>query len=305
MPIEVQNITIIARDGFPLAATLFNPSTKPAVFLTVASALGVTRKHYARFARYLLNFGIATATFDYRGIGDSGPAWRKDAKGGLTALGQHDLDAVLYWTQALTYQQSPLCFIGHSLGAVSFGLAPGNRLASRAISVASGNCYSGFQPFPYNVIRSVFWSTIVPHLTRMHGYFPGRLAGLRLGNLPASIAIDLARLCKSPDFVHRSGEKIAETFSGYHGNIWVLSFTDDRLMSQKSVDDLHTKFATAVLKRSHFSPSDLGLLSVGHFGAFRPGSERLWDMMAKWLLETQGQDNSKSQIPNYAPQRPA
>jgi predicted alpha/beta hydrolase len=139
----------------------------------------------------------------------------------------------------------------------------------------------------------------------MHGYFPGRLAGLRLGNLPASIAIDLARLCKSPDFVHRAGEKIAEPFSGYPGNIWALSFTDDRFMSQKAVDDLHTKFATAVLKRSHFSPSDLGLLSVGHFGAFRPGSERLWDMMAKWLLETQGQDNSKSQIPNYAPQRPA
>ena len=287
MPTEIRNITIFARDGFPLAATVFNPS-KAAVYLAVASALGVPRKHYARFARYILKFGIATITFDYRGIGDSGPAWRKDAKGGLTALGQHDLDAVLSWTQALTCNQSPLCFIGHSLGTLAFGLAPGNRLASRAISVASGSCYSGLQPFPYNIIQSLFWSLIAPHLARMHGYFPGRLAGFKLGNLPASIVIELAQLCKSPDFLYRSGEKIAETFPGYQGNMWALSFTDDKFMSRKAVDELHTKFSMAVLKRSHLSPGDFGLSSIGHFGAFRPGSEQLWDVMAKWLLEAQG-----------------
>jgi predicted alpha/beta hydrolase len=287
MSIEVRNITIAARDGFPLAATLFNPS-RPAVFLTVASALGVPRKYYASFARYILKFGIATVAFDYRGIGDSGPAWRQDAKGGFTALGEHDLDAVLHWTQALTSNQAPLCFIGHSLGTVAFGLAPANRLASRAISVASGNCYSGLQPFPYNIIRSLFWSTIVPHLTRMHGYFPGRLAGVKLGNLSESIAIELAQLCKSPDFVHRSGKKVAETFLGYQGNMWALSFTDDKFMSRQAVDELHKKFSTAVLKRSHLSPSDFGLSSIGHFGAFRRGSEHLWDRMAKWLLEAQG-----------------
>ena len=286
MTIDVRSITIVARDGFPLAATLFNPP-KPAAFLTIASALGVTRKHYVRFARYISKFAIATVTFDYRGIGDSGPAWRKDAKGGLTALGQCDLDAVLYWTQALTCNQLPLFFIGHSLGTVAFGLAPGNRLTSRAISVASGNHYSGLQPFPYNIARSLFWSTIVPRLTRMHGYFPGRLVGLKLGNLPTSIAIDLAQLCKSRDFVHRSVDKIAETFPEYQGNIWALSFTDDKFISRQAVDELHAKFSTAVLKRSHLSPGDLGLSSIGHFGAFRAGSEHLWNMMAKWLLEAQ------------------
>jgi predicted alpha/beta hydrolase len=282
---SIENITIVARDGFPLAATLFNPS-KPAVFLTIASALGVPRKRYASFARYILNFGIAIVTFDYRGIGDSGPAWREDAKGGFTALGKHDLDAVLHWTQALTCNQSPLCFIGHSLGTVAFGFAPGNCLASRAISVASGNCYSGLQPFPYNIIRSLFWSTIVPHLTRVHGYFPGRLAGVKLGNLPDSIAIELAQLCRSPEFVHRSGEKIAETFRGYRGNMWALSFTDDKFMSRQAVDALHKEFSAALLKRSHLSPCDFGLSSIGHFGAFKPGSEHLWDRMAKWLLES-------------------
>ena len=85
MTIDVRSITIVARDGFPLAATLFN-APKPAAVLTIASALGVTRKHYVRFARYISKFAIATVTFDYRGIGDSGPAWRKDAKGGLTDL---------------------------------------------------------------------------------------------------------------------------------------------------------------------------------------------------------------------------
>jgi predicted alpha/beta hydrolase len=291
MSIEVRNITIAARDGFPLAATLFTPSKPADMFLTVASALGVPRKYYARFARHVLNFGIATVTFDYRGIGDSGPAWREDAKGGFTALGKRDLDAVLHWTQALTCNQSPLCFLGHSLGTAAFGFAPGNSLASKAISVASGSGYSALQPFPYNIIYSFFWSVVVPHLTKMHGYFPGRLVGLRWGNLPDSVALELSLLCRSPDFVHRPGGKAAETFLGYQGNMWALSFTDDRTMSRQAVDDLHKRFSAALVERSHFSPRDFGLLSIGHLGAFKAGSEQLWDRMAKWLLQTQSDKN--------------
>lgn len=177
MSSEVRNITIAARDGFPLSATLFTPSKTADIFLTVASALGVHRKYYARFARHVLNFGIATVTFDYRGVGDSGPAWREDATGGFMALGKYDLDAVLHWTQALTCNQSPLCFVGHSLGTVAFGFAPSNSLVSRVISVASGSGYWAIQPFPYNIIHSVFWSVVVPHLTKMHGYFPGGSLG--------------------------------------------------------------------------------------------------------------------------------
>jgi predicted alpha/beta hydrolase len=292
---EIRNITIAARDGFPLAATVFTPSKPALIFLAVASALGVNRKYYARFARHVLKFRIATVTFDYRGIGDSGPAWRADAKGGFSVLGKHDLDAILHWTRALTCNQSPLCFVGHSLGTVAFGYAPGNSLVSKAISVASGSGYSALQPFPYNIIYSFFWSVVVPHFTDMHGYFPGRLIGLRLGNLPKSVAIELAQLCRSPEFVHRPGEEIAKTFLGHQGNIWAISFTDDKTVSRRAVDDLHKRFPAALIERSHFSPCDFGLPAIGHLGAFKAGAEHLWDRMANWLLETQSDKNqSKS-----------
>jgi predicted alpha/beta hydrolase len=71
--ILVQDTVVAARDGYPLAATVFTPEGTPHGAVLVASATAVPRKIYRGFASYLAERGFAALTLDYRGIGGSRP----------------------------------------------------------------------------------------------------------------------------------------------------------------------------------------------------------------------------------------
>lgn len=283
MSFTIQELTITASDGFPLAATMFRSISPSPLFAVLAPALGVPRKYYAHFGRYLAQFNISTITFDYRGFGGSGPAWRPDAAVSIGDLGRRDLMAVLSFAHA-TKGGSDLCFVGHSFGMMAFALAPNAALASRAISVATGSGYYQFQPFPRNLLRLFFWTIIVPRAARLHGYFPGRMLGI-LGDIPQTIAEDLARCCRAKSFLRDAMTHDSRPDADYRGDIWALSFADDRLASSAAVDNFHRNFSAARVVRSHLNPKAIGRQRVGHNGAFKLGSDALWKIMAKWLQE--------------------
>jgi len=277
----IKELILEAKDGFPLAATLYGVPAEAGKIAVVAPALGMPRKSYSRFAQHLSKFGISVLTLDYRGFGDAGPAWRDDAKGGFTALGSLDLDAALAYANEQALHDSELLFIGHSAGTMVLGMAPHNELVSRAVSVASGSGYYGLAPFPRNLLQYLFWSTMVPFSTRVHGFFPGRWIGL-LGHIPASIAFELSELCMDPNYVLAA--KHAVTFANVHAKMWALSFTDDMMISRKSVDHLHKQFSGASITRSHIDPSEVGVTTLGHLGAFQSSATSLWDMIGTWLV---------------------
>jgi predicted alpha/beta hydrolase len=276
----IKELILEAQDGFPLAATLYGVPIETGKIAVIAPALGMPRKSYLGFAQHLSKFGISVLTFDYRGFGDAGPAWRDDAKGGFTALGALDLDAALAYANDQVRHDSELLFVGHSAGTMVLGMAPRNELVSRAVSVASGSGYYGLAPFPRNCLQYLFWSTAVPFATRVHGFFPGRWVRL-LGHIPASIAFELSELCVDPN--HVSVAKHATTFANVHAKMWALSFTDDIIISEKSVDHLHKRFSSAKITRSHIGPSEVGVTTLGHFGAFQSSSTSLWDRIGTWL----------------------
>ena len=285
MTSTAQEITITCDDGFPLAATLFRGASACKITLVVASALGVPRKYYAHFARHLTNFNISTITFDYRGFGGSGPAWRPDAAVSLTELGRRDLMAALAFAHAKK-GASELCFVGHSFGMMVFALAPNASVASRAISIATGNAYYRLQPFPRSLIRLFLWSVFVPRVARLHGFFPGRMFGI-LGDIPPTIAADLAKYCRNQDFLKKLIIDTGAKSANFTGDILALSFTDDEITTPAAVDDFHTVFAAARITRLTLNPKEVGRDRLGHLGAFALGCETLWNKMAKWLLEGQ------------------
>ena len=67
----IDDITVPAMDGYPLAATLFLPRGAKRHAVLINSATAVPRKLYRGFAGYLAGRGCAVLTYDYRGIGDS------------------------------------------------------------------------------------------------------------------------------------------------------------------------------------------------------------------------------------------
>ena len=71
--ILVQDTTITARDGFPLAATVYIAAAVPRVAVLINSARAVPRKIYRGFASYLAEHDCAVVSYDYRGTGGSRP----------------------------------------------------------------------------------------------------------------------------------------------------------------------------------------------------------------------------------------
>ena len=67
----IDDITVPATDGYPLAATLFLPRGAKRHAVLINSATAVPRKLYRGFAGYLAKRGCAVLTYDYRGTGDS------------------------------------------------------------------------------------------------------------------------------------------------------------------------------------------------------------------------------------------
>jgi predicted alpha/beta hydrolase len=57
----------------------------------------------------------------------------------------------------------------------------------------------------------------------------------------------------------------------------VLSFTDDELMSDASIADLHDRFVNADQVRQRYSPTQLEVPRMGHHGFFRARHQDLWD----------------------------
>ena len=76
----IDDITVPAIDGYPLAATLFLPRGAKRHAVLINSATAVPRKLYRGFAGYLAQRGCAVLTYDYRGTGDSRPQARTGAK---------------------------------------------------------------------------------------------------------------------------------------------------------------------------------------------------------------------------------
>jgi predicted alpha/beta hydrolase len=63
---------LTAADGFRLAAVT-HELARPRFVLVIGSAMAVSMKYYAPFGAFAAEQGIAVVSFDYRGMGQSGP----------------------------------------------------------------------------------------------------------------------------------------------------------------------------------------------------------------------------------------
>src|SRR4029079_15823557 len=66
-------LTISAAHGFRTAVTHVSAETPAQALVLIASATGVPRQYYGKFARFLTECALDVLTFDYRGIGGSSP----------------------------------------------------------------------------------------------------------------------------------------------------------------------------------------------------------------------------------------
>jgi dienelactone hydrolase len=113
-----QRVSIRTADGVTLAATWYEPSSRPGPAVILVHMLNRSRAEWDALAQRLASEGIGALAFDLRGHGDSGAAPRP-------AAGQSDYAAMVqdvraargYLAQRADVQQTRVGIIGASIGA--------------------------------------------------------------------------------------------------------------------------------------------------------------------------------------------
>ena len=151
-------LRIPARDGFRLAATLYEPAPeneRNAVVL-INSATGARRGYYDAYARHLAGEGLAVMTYDYRGIGGSRPKSLRGFCARLHEWGEQDLTGMIEWIGG-HLRPRHLLAVGHSVGGQLVGLAPNNDRIDALLGVAAQNGYWGHWPSPARYRLALNW----------------------------------------------------------------------------------------------------------------------------------------------------
>lgn len=280
-----RDLTIRTDDGVALAATVFdaNPRKKTGKALVIAGGTGVKRRFYAPFATWLATEGgFTVVTFDYRGIG--GSTVESGAADPITmhAWGEQDLASVLAWT-ADVLGDGKVGFVGHSVGGQLVGLLPesAHERISSIVTIAAQSGDYRLWPMPMRLAMAALWWGVVPSVTHAMGYLPGALG---IGeDLPAGVALEWARWCRTPGYLvgddgGDAGVRRRAGFARVKAPLLSFSFHDDAYAPFAAVDALLSLYVNATVEKRRLGRSEG---RFGHFGFFRSRHRALWRDVAE------------------------
>ncbi len=271
-----------ARDGRQLQGTLF-PAARPRGAVVMASAMGVRRRLYARFARHLAEGGLTCLTFDYRGIGGSRQGSLRRDPARLHEWGELDLAGALDWLR----QRSPglpLQLVTHSVGGQVFGLiedAPVDGAVFIASQSGSWRLWRGLG----RVAMFVIWHALLPGFARVLGYIPMKVLG-QGEDLPGGVGAEWAEWGRQNDYVWSYARPRGGLgFTRWAGALRTYAITDDAYAPREGVEALAAMYTRARAEVRVVSPTDLGAERAGHFGIFKPHfRDSLWSEVRDTLL---------------------
>jgi predicted alpha/beta hydrolase len=288
-----RELTVPARDGVLLAATVYECEGPARGTVLVAGAMGVKRGFYARFGLFLARHGLATVTFDYRGIGGSAAAGDVH----LAQWGEDDLATMIAWSAARAAPR--LALVAHSVAAQLLGFAANNGLLDAVMLVAPQSGYWRLWD-GWNRARILWaWHVAIPLAVRRYGELP---AG-RLGEaLPGPVAREWARWGRHPDHARHFAPEGHAGYARITAPIRAYGIADDALAPPRAVAAILSWYENAAIAHRVLRPAEFGLAEIGHFGFFRSQfAAGLWPEAAGWLA---GADQPQSASATAANARP-
>ncbi|HEV2861421.1 MAG TPA: alpha/beta fold hydrolase [Pyrinomonadaceae bacterium] len=282
---RAQDIRIPATDGFELAASLYEPpdATASAPLVIVNSGTGIKRGYYGSFAAFLAEQGCPVVTYDYRGIGDSGPVKLSGFRAHMREWGEKDLAGVIEWASG-RFPGRALAAVGHSAGGQIVGLADNNSKLGALLFVAAQSGYWRLWPSPSRYRLSLIWFVAVPVLTGVFGYLPG-WAGTG-ASLPAGVAREWAEWCRREGYLVGGANSARRAgFSRLRVPILSYSLADDTYAPRVAVESLLELYTGGAKTLRHVEPAEVSAKTIGHFGFFKSRFRNtLWREAAEWLL---------------------
>lgn len=285
-PSEGKPVRLTAADGCELGAVFYSalrPRPHPRVAVLHGGG-GIPAIRYRRFAHFLSEFGIPVLTYDYRGIGLSRPRELRGFAASTEDWMEYDSAAAIAWVRE-RFPDDEVIGISHSIGVLALGGAPNAAQQNRLILIAPHTGYFGDYRVSYRLPMAMFWHGIMPILTRVVGYFPGRR--LRLGDdLPAGFALQWAgRL--SPQIrpvgtaLHRERmRKLLANCAALERPALLVTISDDAFATAAGADRILSYLPRLDSRRIVFTPAEANTNRLGHFGFFRQkGGPALWSRL--------------------------
>lgn len=267
-------ITLLAADGYRIAATRFQSAATPRGHIVVAGATAVPRGFYRRFAEYACQHGYSVLTLDYRGIGGSKHGSLKGFDMHLLDWGRLDLAAAV---DAMADDSAPLFLVGHSFGGHAIGLLPNHHLLSGCYVFGVGAGWYGWMPFPERLRVRFFWNVVLPILVRWKGFAPMSMLGLG-EDIPTGVYAPWRRWCRFPHYFFDDPKwrHMSERYAKVTMPIIAANALDDHWALPCSRDAFLCGYRAAPVRKVDLRPKSYGG-RIGHMGYFRSTSQALWD----------------------------
>lgn len=277
-----------AADGFVLGGFAWrHPQADPSrPVVIINAATSVRCRYYLRFADYLFANGFDVMTYDYRGIGESRPASLKELKASWSDWGALDFEAMLQRARR-EFPGQPIDVVGHSFGGCAVGLAASAGAIRRVATMGAQFAYwRDYAPgLRWRMLGK--WHVLMPLLTRLYGYFPGKRLGW-MEDTPAGVVRDWAT--PHPRYEGRpSGRRLAakrngQPFTQVSAAVLAISLSDDPFGTVPAIERLLAYFSNSPRTHLRIAPQDIGETEIGHFAFFHSRFDtRLWPIMLGWL----------------------
>ncbi|HHL31427.1 MAG TPA: alpha/beta fold hydrolase [Oceanospirillales bacterium] len=268
--------------GYPIAVNEFLPANKPKACVLIASATGVKQTLYCKFSQFLAEQGYAVYTFDYGGIGESKTTSLKAFDTSASNWSNNDLEAVIQHSKK-RHGDMKLMLIGHSIGGQLIGINPSAKNVDGILLVAAQTGYWPLWKGSEKIKMFLVWYFLMPTLTRLFGYFPGKSIGSS-EDLPKAMALEWRKWCVSPNYLFDHNPHASDLYNAIKCPIHSFSAEDDNFAPKVTVDWLTEKYNNADKVRIHLVPKEIGADKIGHFGYFRSKNKGIiWNLLLKHL----------------------
>jgi predicted alpha/beta hydrolase len=275
----LETMTIPARDGYALEATVYRPQNESDRVIVLSSAMAVKRGFYDRLASFLARAGHTVITYDYRGIGGSRNGSLRGFKATVSDWGLLDQQGVIEWTKQ-TYSPGRLFLFGHSAGGQLAGMIAEPTSIDAMVTVASQSGYWRLQGKGQKAAVAFHSHVSLPGLPKIFGYMPwSRIS--KAEDIPKGVSEEWARWIRSPDYLLGDDSLPLNRYTRFVAPVLAYSLADDTWGTREAVNAMMSAYPN--VERRHVEPSEIGVSSIGHFGFFRPEAKPLWNDVVAWL----------------------
>ena len=276
---DLREITIPARDGYPLAARVFGGASRPVRIVVINSATAVPQHFYRHFAAALAEVGYTALTYDYRGVAKSRPEKLKGFEAKARDWALQDMTGVVDWVAA-ELKPERVFLVGHSFGGQVAGMYDRPASIDGMVTMSAQSGHWRLQGGEQKLVVWAHTHLTLPLLSNVLGYMPMSAVGAG-EDMPAGVALEWARWCRHPDYILGDRTLPLDRFRNFTAPVLAYSFGDDKWGTPRSVDAMMRAYPN--VERRHVEPSEVGLGSIGHLGFFKPQSEVLWNDTLNWL----------------------